>query len=47
MSIAAGEEVVLGDVWVYFTAMPHWGDDALQDYTGWFHCDDNQLNRFV
>ncbi|EFQ91340.1 hypothetical protein CFE70_002903 [Pyrenophora teres f. teres 0-1] len=30
---------------VYYTAMPHWKDDALRDYTGYFHCDDELLNR--
>jgi hypothetical protein len=24
---------------VHFTAMPHWEDGALGDYTGFFHCD--------
>lgn len=24
---------------VHYTAMPHWADDALGSYTGWFHCD--------
>jgi hypothetical protein len=24
---------------VHFTPMPHWKDDALRDYTGYFHCD--------
>ncbi|KIY72366.1 glycoside hydrolase family 78 protein [Cylindrobasidium torrendii FP15055 ss-10] len=28
-----------------FTAMPHWEDDALQNYTGWFHSNDEKLNR--
>ncbi|KAL5377978.1 hypothetical protein DPSP01_009424 [Paraphaeosphaeria sporulosa] len=30
---------------VYFTPMPHWEDDALRNYTGYFHCDDELLNR--
>lgn len=30
---------------VQYTAMPHWKDDALADYTGYFHCDDDLLNR--
>ncbi|KAK5128631.1 hypothetical protein LTR08_003952 [Meristemomyces frigidus] len=30
---------------VYFTPMPHYQDDALKDYTGYFHCDDELLNR--
>lgn len=25
--------------------MPHWEDDQLRDYTGWFHCDDDLINR--
>ncbi|KAF1921332.1 alpha-L-rhamnosidase [Ampelomyces quisqualis] len=33
------------DVQVWYTAMPHWADDALGEYTGWFHCDDDLLNR--
>lgn len=24
---------------VHYTAMPHWADDALGAYTGYFHCD--------
>lgn len=24
---------------VHYTAMPHWADDALANYTGYFHCD--------
>jgi hypothetical protein len=24
---------------VHYTPMPHWGDDALGNYTGYFHCD--------
>lgn len=30
---------------VHFTAMPHYADDAMQDYTGYFHCDDELINR--
>jgi hypothetical protein len=30
-------EVVAAEV--YYTAMPHWEDDALGNYTGYFHCD--------
>ncbi|KAF2644999.1 Six-hairpin glycosidase [Massarina eburnea CBS 473.64] len=30
---------------IYFTPMPHWEDDALANYTGYFHCDDELLNR--
>ena len=25
--------------------MPHYADDQLRDYTGYFHCDDELLNR--
>ncbi|KAH9890934.1 alpha-L-rhamnosidase domain protein [Cubamyces lactineus] len=38
-------KVTLDDLWVHFTAMPHWADDALRNYLGWFHCNDEQLNR--
>lgn len=24
---------------VHYTAMPHWEDDAIANYTGYFHCD--------
>ncbi|KAF2633038.1 glycoside hydrolase family 78 protein [Macroventuria anomochaeta] len=30
---------------VHYTAMPHWEDDAIANYTGYFHCDDELLNR--
>lgn len=30
---------------VHFTAMPHYADDKLQDYTGYFHCNDDLINR--
>lgn len=30
---------------VDFTSMPHWAEDQLQSYTGYFHCEDDQLNR--
>ncbi|KAF2724921.1 glycoside hydrolase family 78 protein [Polychaeton citri CBS 116435] len=30
---------------VHFTPMPHWGDNQLDQYTGYFHCDDELLNR--
>lgn len=35
----------ISDLWVHFTAMPHWEDDALRSYTGWFHSNDEKLNR--
>lgn len=31
--------VEITDLEVHYTAMPHWRDDALADYTGYFHCD--------
>lgn len=37
--------VGLSSITTNFTAMPHYADDALQDYTGYFHSDDEQLNR--
>ncbi|KAF1847103.1 glycoside hydrolase family 78 protein [Cucurbitaria berberidis CBS 394.84] len=30
---------------VHYTAMPHWGEDAIGNYSGYFHCDDELLNR--
>ena len=39
------EKLSIKDLWVHFTAMPHWPDDALQNYTGWFHSNDEKLNR--
>lgn len=40
-------ELSIGDLSVHFTAMPHWKDNALRDYTGWFHSNDEKLNRSV
>ena len=37
----------IDDLWVHFTAMPHWEDDALGNYTGWFNSNDEKLNRYV
>ncbi|KAK5121877.1 hypothetical protein LTR85_004448 [Meristemomyces frigidus] len=37
--------VELSSVTTNFTAMPHYADDAMQDYTGYFHSNDEQLNR--
>ncbi|KAI0472799.1 alpha-L-rhamnosidase [Xylariaceae sp. FL0804] len=37
--------VALSSLSTNFTAMPARADDALRDYTGWFHCDDERLNR--
>ncbi|KAF1933300.1 glycoside hydrolase family 78 protein [Didymella exigua CBS 183.55] len=30
---------------VHYTAMPHWEDDAIANYTGYFHYDDELLDR--
>ncbi|KAI9066646.1 glycoside hydrolase family 78 protein [Trametes sanguinea] len=38
-------QVSVDDLWVHFTPMPHWEDDALRNYSGWFHSNDEQLNR--
>ncbi|PIL33097.1 hypothetical protein GSI_04546 [Ganoderma sinense ZZ0214-1] len=35
----------IDDLWVHFTAMPHWADDSLRNYTGWFNSNDEKLNR--
>ena len=40
------EELSIKDLWVHFTPMPHWPDNALQEYTGWFHSNDEKLNRY-
>ena len=37
--------LTIDDLWIQFTAMPHWDD--LQSYTGWFHSNDEKLNRYV
>ncbi|KAI0470049.1 Six-hairpin glycosidase [Xylariaceae sp. FL0804] len=37
--------VELDGLTVHFTAMPHWEDDQLREYSGWFHCDDDLINR--
>ncbi|EIW64903.1 bacterial alpha-L-rhamnosidase domain protein [Trametes versicolor FP-101664 SS1] len=39
------DKITLKDLWVHFTAMPHWDDDALRNYSGWFHSNDEQINR--
>ena len=41
------DSLSINDLWVYFTAMPHWEGDALRGYTGWFHSNDERLNRYV
>jgi hypothetical protein len=35
----------IDQVSVYFTPMPHWEDDQLREYTGYFHCNDELVNR--
>lgn len=35
----------LSQVSTYYTAMPHYADDAIGNYTGYFHCNDEKLNR--
>jgi hypothetical protein len=37
--------VAIANLDVFYTPMPHWADDALGNYTGYFHCDDDLLNR--
>jgi hypothetical protein len=37
--------VALNNLTTRFTAMPHYPDNALRDYTGYFHANDEQLNR--
>jgi hypothetical protein len=32
---------------VHYTAMPHWEDDALGNYTGYFHCDGTYPNSLL
>ena len=41
------DSLSVNDLWVHFTAMPHWDADSLQNYTGWFHSSDEKLNRCV
>ena len=33
------------EITVQYTPMPHWQDDHLRDYTGYFHCNDDLINR--
>ncbi|KAK3703778.1 hypothetical protein LTR37_014224 [Vermiconidia calcicola] len=37
--------VEVGEVTVHYTPMPHWEADQLKAYTGWFHCNDELVNR--
>ncbi|KAI0359164.1 bacterial alpha-L-rhamnosidase domain protein [Trametes cingulata] len=39
------DDVSLTDLWVHFTAMPHREVTGLRNYTGWFHSNDELLNR--
>ncbi|KAK8168811.1 bacterial alpha-L-rhamnosidase domain-containing protein [Phyllosticta citrichinensis] len=32
-------------VTTHFTAMPHYADDQMRNYSGYFHCDDELINR--
>lgn len=36
--------VEITSVEVHYTAMPHWQEDAIANYTGYFHCDGKSLN---
>jgi len=33
------------DVTVHFTPLPHYAEDQMRDYTGYFHCNDELINR--
>ncbi|GAB7354936.1 hypothetical protein MBLNU459_g5557t1 [Dothideomycetes sp. NU459] len=37
--------VTLSDLATYYTAMPHFADDAIGNYTGYFHSNNEKLNR--
>jgi hypothetical protein len=37
--------IAVESVSVYYTAMPHYAEDQIANYTGYFHCDDELLNR--
>lgn len=37
--------VTLSALMTYFTAMPHFADDAIGNYTGYFHSSSEKLNR--
>ncbi|KAG9963556.1 bacterial alpha-L-rhamnosidase domain-containing protein, partial [Aureobasidium melanogenum] len=37
--------VTLSHLQTYFTAMPHFPNDGLREYTGYFHSNDEKLNR--
>ncbi|KAK4954039.1 hypothetical protein LTR66_013614, partial [Elasticomyces elasticus] len=38
-------KIEVDSVSVHFTPMPHYADDALRNYTGYFHCNDDLINR--
>ncbi|KAH7384304.1 Six-hairpin glycosidase-like protein [Phaeosphaeria sp. MPI-PUGE-AT-0046c] len=38
-------EVEVKSAEVHYTPMPHWKEEELGSYTGWFNCDDELLNR--
>lgn len=31
--------------YLVFSPQPDWADDQLRDYSGWFHCNDELINR--
>lgn len=37
--------VSLSQLQTYFTAMPHYPDDSIGNYTGYFHSNDDKINR--
>ncbi|KAJ9644682.1 hypothetical protein H2199_003645 [Coniosporium tulheliwenetii] len=37
--------VEVKDVYIHFTPMPHYAEDQLRNYTGFFHCEDELINR--
>ncbi|KAL1306274.1 hypothetical protein AAFC00_004362 [Neodothiora populina] len=37
--------ISLSEVTTYYTAMPHYAGDAMGNYTGYFHSNDEKLNR--
>ncbi|KAK4956393.1 hypothetical protein LTR10_005917 [Elasticomyces elasticus] len=37
--------IEISQVTVHYTPMPHYQDDQLRDYSGYFHCDDELINR--
>lgn len=47
VNLSLTDQVSISDLWVHFTAMPHWRADSLRNYTGWFNPNDEKLNRWV